>query len=231
MPSRPSSWPRTLFCFSVVVAAALAGMVIGRRATAPQPDAFYRETAAHLRRLDRSVLPGDVLFLGDSHVQGMNVTMVTPHGVNFGIGGETSDGLLRRIESYTSLRRASAVVIAIGFNDLYTGNPADSARTIAKILLNMPVPVVLSAVPPIDAIRRPEFGSQMNDRIAALNVSLMQLCKVNCWYVPASAFATDATGNLRDHEGDGVHLNTEAYTAWTAAIKTALQDIPRRSQQ
>ena len=56
------------------------------------------------------------MFLGDSHVQGLAVSSITPNAVNLGIGGNTTVGLIQRLQNLKSLQLARTVVIAIGYN-------------------------------------------------------------------------------------------------------------------
>ena len=51
----------------------------------------------------------------------MRVTEVAARGINYGIGGDTTEGVLARLPEYNSLGRAAAVVLAIGDNDLQRG--------------------------------------------------------------------------------------------------------------
>src|ERR1700743_2784823 len=91
---------------------------------------FYHQNVAFHRRVDVCVPDRAVLFLGDSFIQGLCVAEAADHGINYGIGGDTTEGLLSRLSVYASLARARAAVIAIGDNDLRRG------RTEAEIVAN-----------------------------------------------------------------------------------------------
>ena len=73
-----------------------------------------------------------IVFIGDSIIQGLYVSAVTENGVNFGISGDTTAGVLERIDKYTILNKARAVVIAIGINDIPRRN---NKKIIENLLL------------------------------------------------------------------------------------------------
>jgi hypothetical protein len=51
---------------------------------------FQKNTVAHHMRLDRNLTDGRLVFLGDSHILGLDTMQVAPDGVNFGIGGRAA---------------------------------------------------------------------------------------------------------------------------------------------
>ncbi len=55
-----------------------------------------------------------VVFVGDSLTQSLYVDAVARPSVNYGIGGDTTVGVLGRLPEYRSILCASAVVMAIG---------------------------------------------------------------------------------------------------------------------
>jgi lysophospholipase L1-like esterase len=190
---------------------------------------FYRRMLEHHKRMDNRVPDGAVLFIGDSIVQGLYVEAVASPAANYGIGGDTTVGVLRRLPGYASLHRAGAAVIAVGVNDFgRRGNDA-IVQNWAAILDALPprLPVIVSAVLPVD-----EHASQAmrgwNSRIRALNTSLQSLCRTrtdHCLYVDAGQSLADPEGGLsaRYHEGDGLHLNAAGYDVWIRELKTAVQ--------
>src|SRR5262245_21550491 len=67
---------------------------------APAQRPVYQQIQAFQIKVDGNVPDGSVLFFGDSLVQGLCVVAVTPNAVNFGIGGDTTAGLLDRLPHY-----------------------------------------------------------------------------------------------------------------------------------
>lgn len=78
-------------------------------------------------------------FLGDSITQSLNVNSVTDRGVNYGIGGDTSLGLLNRLEYYNSLKKADKILVAIGINDfIFNRTSKEIIGNYAKIFELLP---------------------------------------------------------------------------------------------
>ena len=89
-----------------------------------QRDFYYSTLKAHLL-LERYIPKGAMLFFGDSLVQGLELESLHRYPVNFGITGDTTAGLLRRLKEYQSLNIADAVVLESGVNDLGFGTRFD----------------------------------------------------------------------------------------------------------
>lgn len=192
-------------------------------------DYYYRITSYH-RRMDGNIPNGAVIFIGDSITQGLAVTAVADEGVNFGIGSDTTLGVLKRIYHYNSIKRCQAVVLAIGVNDLKRRENNEILQNYKSILSFIPdnIPVIFSAVLPIDE-RIKKDRDNRNYRIAELNESAKETCisAVNCVFFDSGDKLVDKTGNLNSsfHIGDGVHLSTLGYEIWIEDMKNALSKI------
>ncbi|PID47223.1 MAG: hypothetical protein CSB47_00875 [Proteobacteria bacterium] len=176
--------------------------------------------------MDGSVEAGSVIFLGDSLTQGLNVAAIAQPAINYGIGMDTTAGLLRRIPQYQSLSKASAIIICIGINDLIRTSRSDTEiiGNYRKILDGLPdgVPAIIQAIFPVDE----RLGmSGFNQRIQTLNASLAQLATHRqLTFADLQQEFTDASGNLKPqlHSGDGLHLNTAGYQLWIQALKRVI---------
>ncbi len=190
---------------------------------------FQRMTTYH-KRMDGNVPDGAVLFIGDSITQGLCVSAVCAYGVNYGIGSDTTAGVIERLPWYASAARAGAVVLAIGVNDLGRRDDKyilENLRTILDMLTSK-VPVVVSAVLPLDE-RVETVGKGRNQRIEALNCNVKLLCAEfeNAVYVDAFPLLVDDEGFLAAayHVGDGVHPNTAGYEKWIGALREGLKKV------
>jgi len=183
---------------------------------------FQRMTTYH-GRMDGNVPEGAVLFIGDSITQGLCVAAVCEHGVNYGIGSDTTAGVLDRLHLYPSIARAAAVVLAIGVNDLGRRDNEFILENLREILtlLSEHVPVVVSAVLPLDETVK-TVGVNRNARIVELNASIASLCGEfpSSVFVDATPLLLDDAGNLAasNHVGDGVHPNTRGYEIWIKVL-------------
>lgn len=210
----------------------LTSFVIAAGAFGQNPDSditeHYKRMMVYHQYMDGNVPEGAVLFIGDSITQGLCVTAVWDRSVNYGIGSDTTVGVLQRLPKYTSMSRAAAVVIAIGVNDLKRRDNAEILENYKKIMDAVPAdtPLVFSAVLPLDD-RAKESGEQRNARIRELNKGLADLCAANpkCSFVDSTPSLADESGNLLPslHVGDGVHLNTAGYALWIKNLRQHLE--------
>ncbi len=188
-------------------------------------DRCYHNIAAFYRRVDKNVKNGSVIFIGDSLIQGMAVTSVTPNAVNFGIGEDTTLGVLARIKHYDSIETTKQLVIAIGHNDLKYRTPVIIAKNIENIILSVPrtIPITLSAILPITE----QFVSYTsNAQIAQLNqhVALMASKFPNVNFININDKLMDDSGlKAIFHLGDGVHLSKKGYHVWLTSLAQTIR--------
>ena len=211
----------------------LSGHVLWMLGLRDQPPGLARlqqNTRTFQLSVDKSVPRGAVLFFGDSHVQGLCVSAVTPRGVNFGMGGDSAVGLLHRIDDYSSLRKAGAVVLWIGVRDVSVMEGPQVVRNIRAIVAKVPedTPVLISAILPVDA----EINERVSNRsIAITNSGIADFCASNkrCHFVDCVAAVTGPGGNLRPdyHIGDGIHLSEQGYAIWIDALRKVLRPLVR----
>ena len=203
--------------------------------TTPIDNSFYKTTLAFQLRVDNNIEQNSIIFLGDSMIQGLCVTCVSKKAINFGIGGDTTDGLLQRIKRYQSVKHSDIVIIAIGVNDLETKRDENILINYNKILnyISPNVQILASSILPIDPTYAPSPHSN-NKRIRTLNNQISMTCKSmpNCTYIDTHHLLINSSGNLREnlHIGDGIHLNSFGYALWIANLKGHIEFTERMSQ-
>jgi len=190
---------------------------------------YQRMLSFHARSVG-AVPEGAFVFIGDSLVQGLAVAAVHPLGVNYGIGGDTTKGVLDRLPIYRpALERAGAIVIAIGVNDLHARSAEDALRNYAEILAALPEgrPVFLSAILPVDLNLRGKFGEQ-GGWIAQFNRGLERLAEQGegvTLIESGGVLDRDQDGRLdaQFHIGDGLHLNSLGNEVWAKRMREELR--------
>ena len=193
---------------------------------------FYKKTLNYQLAADDNVPEGAVIFIGNSITQGMSTAAVAPFTVNYGIGGDTASGVLKRLPYYHSLNRARAIVVSIGLNDLLLDGQDYVQDNLAKIAKALPaqVPVIFSAILPVDEDVDKRLTG-LNGRIVQVNKYLFKLCAADShlYYLDARSGLIDARGNLDDrfHRGDGVHLNTKGYAILIGKMQEAVAGMQR----
>lgn len=193
-----------------------------------QPDIsnnYYRTMVGFHSRIDKNIPNGAILFFGDSHIQGLAVSAISPLSVNYGIGGDTTSELLQRLPVYKSLHMAKSLVLAIGYNDLKRRSDSDITNNIKNILrhLSSERKIILCAINLIDESKLNK--KNMNQRITLLNSNLEKMSRKNnkVTFLNINNFIA-IKGNLaaKYHIGDGVHLNKLGYDVWIQHLKHTL---------
>ncbi len=198
----------------------------------PQPVSEFSE---HFHRMSRShawmdghIPDGSIFFIGDSITQALCVSAVAPNSVNLGIDGDTSLGIINRIPSLPSLRRASLIVIAIGINDLAKRGNDEVIRNCRRILELLPahIPVIISSVLPVEEHFHQNWDKWNEERIRPLNRQLEQLAldHQHVTFSDSHSDMLDQRGQLRAalHVGDGIHLSVEGYSILIQRLKQAI---------
>jgi len=194
---------------------------------------FHNEMVDYHRRLDATVPPGSIIFIGASHVQSLNVGGIANKAVNYGIGGDTIADIMQRLPVYRSLTYAGAIVLSAGFNDLRYHARPEIVADYKRLLAALPdgVPLIMSAIMPIDE-KAPEFRhwpGRTNKNIVRLNQSMTDLCaaRPKCQFADAHPMLVDRNGRLAAefHVPDGVHLSAAGYRIWSGVLAAALQKV------
>ncbi len=192
----------------------------------------YHELLAFHKRMDANLLKGSVVFIGDSITQGLAVSAVSPLSVNYGIGNDTTVGVLNRIGEYRALNSAKAVVLAVGVNDLKRRDSVEILENYTSILDKIPlgVKVIICAVKPVDGRIRQASGRTLQ-RIDLLNIGLKQLSDrlPNAQFLTVNDKLVDNTGNLAKeyHIGDGVHLSAAGYEVWIKELRQVISKLDK----
>ena len=189
---------------------------------------YYKRTLGYQAQMDGNVPDRSVIFVGDSLIQGLCTDAVTCPSVNYGIGGDTTVGVLARLPEYHSLHHASAVVLAIGVNDMKFRDNQQIVQNYARILNALPqgISIICSAVLPVNERAFTSSSVVNNARINDLDASLKTLCSNDsrCVFVDARSRLADQTGNLSVafRGGAGLHLNAAGNRIWIDELRNGL---------
>ena len=223
-----------------------------------KPGRFGREVAADSCRtlfdlLNEQIVyrakPVDFVFLGDSIFQHWDLNLWFGGGkyiVNRGIGGDTSEYMLRRSEADVFQLRPRTVIVMAGTNDLLTTAPdlwwrtpgANPDEVISRLISNLEALVarakehagtdiylcsVLPAdlCPPYDKLGFAELVRRANDGIRALCV------RTGTPYVDFHS-ALVREGGLLIRDGithDGVHPCGEGYEIMAQVLREAVPGL------
>lgn len=173
-----------------------------------------------------------IVFFGDSMTDEGDWQKLFPgtNLVNRGIGGDTTLGLLNRIDQVIALRPPK-IFLMIGTNDLcFNRSIADTLKNYDEILrrLHTSLPetkIYIESVLPFNDQIFPSHYLRSNENIKTLNVGIRQLAeKHHDPYLDLVPYFSDADGRLpAEYTIDGLHLNADGYAIWKEHIKEFVQ--------
>ena len=176
---------------------------------------------------------GALVFLGDSITQGWGDNM----GGNFpgvklanrGISGDTTRGVLIRLQEDVLALKPSGVVLLIGTNDLEEKAEPETIAANLKLILtalkqhNSRMPIVLCQVFPSSTTKKrsAEPIKKINQLYAAAVKGDAQVTFIETWPLFA-----DAQGDAKVEEfPDLLHPNKLGYAKWAAALRPVLATL------
>ncbi|WP_100656722.1 GDSL-type esterase/lipase family protein [Alteromonas flava] len=187
----------------------------------------YKTMTSFHARIDSNLPQNSIIFIGDSHIQGLAVSAINDRAVNFGIGNDTTFGVLQRLEQYRSIQSSAAVVVSIGFNDLRYRENEEIIENITKILNFIPShkKVLLTALLPVGK----KLHKKYNGRITAINKRLFDLTlrRHNVHFIEAFGSFLNKEGYLEEKYllRDNVHLSSLGYKIWIMELRKALKHL------
>lgn len=193
--------------------------------TSPARD--YQIRVAHQIRVARNLVPDQWLFLGDSMIEGLNVSAIRPNAVNFGIGHDRVAWLIDRIALYDKQIYNTTWVVGVGVNDIDHQSPDTLVKSMEQWLDSLPSEqrIFLLGALPIAASRR-EDADEFNEKVHRYNEWLMQLANKHDarYYIAPPTKLLEGDFLLESvHDRDGLHLNQAGYTIWIEHLRDALK--------
>lgn len=179
---------------------------------------------------------GPTLFIGDSIVFAMATSDLSFKSENFGIPGDTSDGVLHRLPKY-NLHCFKTVVLSVGVNDVILGQVAGFEERYSEILAQIPksIKIVATAILPINERKSAGIKTDNpNGTIGRMNSVIAEACTSlpNCHFAAASLSFFDASKQLRDDlcYSDGIHLRPEGYDVWKRSFLPTIEGKDRNTK-
>ena len=176
---------------------------------------------------------GAVVFLGDSIIQGwgegLDAAFPGMKVANRGISGDTSRGVLIRLEEDVFAANPSAVVLLIGTNDLEEGAAPEVIANNVQLILeaiskfNPEMPIIFCDVMP--------SSSQMSrptEQIQAVNALYHKMLQNYPQATRLDAFSLfdNGEGNASLNEfPDLLHANELGYAKWTEALRPVFRQL------
>src|SRR5688572_5281158 len=195
---------------------------LGRRPRQFVPAPHQVDQAAVYRQYPRAA--GDVVFVGDSITAGTPYAEAFGQYKNRGIGGDTTEGVLARLDEVLR-ERPGRVFLMVGTNDVAkessTSHVIDSYRQILRrIKAESPATTVFvqSVLPVNHAVLQTPVDR--NPAIRELNAELKKLAEAEAtMFIDLTGALGDGAGSLKKElTTDGLHLNLAGKLALCEAL-------------
>ncbi|MDF2120119.1 GDSL-type esterase/lipase family protein [Roseiarcaceae bacterium H3SJ34-1] len=161
--------------------------------------------AERRKQLQQSPPAGSIAMIGDSQIaRGKWNRLLGPDFANYGIAGDTTAGVLRRLGDITGTR----AILLIGVNDITRGEAVETiAANIAAIIERLPMPVTVLSIMPLG-----EDLHEYNPAVLQVNALIGKSCRPpHCTFVDTwPAMAIDGKLNPR-FTSDDLHLDADGY--------------------
>ena len=174
------------------------------------------------------------VFVGDSLTEGGRWQEWFPEleAFNLGVGGDTTDGLIERIDEVAALD-PDTIVLLIGTNDVANRRAVEHVvRGIETVLVNL-----RSAMPDARILVQSVLprGAEYAEFVKEINRHVWQFAAtVRAHYLDLWPVMAEEDGELRpEFTEDRLHLNAAGYEAWLSELVPALErvhDLPPSSR-
>jgi lysophospholipase L1-like esterase len=206
---------------------AVKNYFVASRGEEPQPSVYWLEKSSFF---DTFGAHASVVMIGDSLTDGAEWREMFPGVtiVNRGIDGDTTAGVLRRMEGIKSVHAQKAFVM-IGINDLgKEGRTVDAIfedyRKIVSQLEKSGMKVFIQSTLLCNEAKAGWIScAAIQGKIRELNGRLAALASRNVAFIDINAGLAGEGGLKSGLTYDGVHLNGEGYLAWKREISKYLQ--------
>lgn len=200
-------------------------------------DSLHRPRNYHIKVNQFQGYPNsidDVIFLGNSITAGTNWNELLglPNARNRGISGDTSFGVLERLDEVIE-GKPLKVFILIGINDIARNYPDELIinnyeKIIRKIKKGSPDTEIFvqSILPVNNTFTRYKNHYNKDEHILAINEELMNLTKThNVTFINLHPHFLDEENRLsKKYTEEGLHLNALAYKTWAEILRPYLND-------
>jgi lysophospholipase L1-like esterase len=206
----------------LVLAASLYRYFFRAADAPPGHDAYWHERVSFFEELGTKA---DIVMVGDSLIDGAEWREMFPGAAiaNRGISGDTTGGVLERIDGIVSVGARKAFVM-IGINDftdtaLTVDAVFDNYRKIVAALEQNGARVFVQSTLLCNEKKAAwKSCAATNEKIGRLNAKLAGLASSKVAFVDINRGLAGAGGLREELTYDGVHLNGDGYRIWRDEI-------------
>lgn len=230
-----------LLVISLLVAAvaSLSVAVARKQETRNDAQIYYDNKVLSYGVQNANLSKGQIVFLGDSitdlyilddHYAGLDRACY-----NRGIGGDTTEGVFKRLQVSVFDLQPSVVVLMIGTNDINAKRSEDEIlrnyRQIVEAITTGLPEATLYCVSVIPQNQQVESGGivrveETTPVIMAVNAGIQTIAQIRgAVYIDLFSLLADENNYLRaEYSDDGLHLNENGLSLWTAQLLPLLEN-------
>ena len=200
---------------------------------------YYHDKCISYTMENMNASEGQIVFVGDSLTDGYKLDKhyadLDLAVYNRGIGGDTTFGVLGRMNVSIYDIKPSKVVLLIGANDVNGGVEPDIIienllKIVSEIKENLPETEIhfVSMIPQNNDIKMyGDFSAEVHvEKIIKINTKIEEELKntENVTYIDLFSLLKDENNLLmKEYSTDGLHLTEEGYEIWTNTLKDYLK--------
>ncbi len=183
------------------------------------------------KSLNKHAKPDGIVFVGDSITQDFNVHEYFNgyHVYNRGIGGDTTEGLLKRLDVSIDELKPSQVFIQMGTNDLelLEATPDEIYKRISEVVTHIrthfkKTEIYLISLYPVNPLMdKTTVGRRTNENIQKTNTLIKTIQGITFINIYDKLINEDVLNP--DYSLEGLHLNQEGYEVVSKAIQPYLK--------
>lgn len=234
-------WIPLLILLCCLLAAVLTIQIIYMvRQSKQQPEpiqTYYDQKCAAYAVQNTNLAKGQIVFIGDSitdlYILDNHYADLPLACYNRGIGGDTTHGVLQRLQVSLFDISPSVVVLMIGTNDINGGDSPEAilqryGQILEQIYANLPdVTLYCMSVIPQNTDIETYSTIRIADttpKILSVNTGIRALAAdKGAVYLDLFSLLADENDHLiREYSDDGLHLNVAGLTVWTQLLKPYL---------
>ena len=196
---------------------------------------YYSEHVDSYRVQNANLSKGQIVFIGDSITDLYHLddyyTDLDKATYNRGIGGDTTSGVIKRLQVSLYDIEPSEIVLMIGINDINGGKSNEEVIKNYKFILDdikthLPLTKVftMSILPMDDRMEGYIHVPTQNERVMEVNTSIKQMAGEHGYtYLDLFSLMKDENNKLiSSYSDDGIHPNAAGYQVWTNLLKPLL---------
>lgn len=174
---------------------------------------------------NRTITGPVVVFVGDSLTFKLSLDRLAfPRSVNRAIKGDTTVGVLSRLDDNVSGLVVECLFLMIGYNDLKFRSNEEILKNIGNIVTRVKAGrIVLQTVLPIDSRRR-WFNKRIVDLNASIRLRYSKAGTVEVLDLYPKFESPDGNGIRESLAVDGVHLSRDGYRIWESCISNHMKE-------